>query len=930
MKKGNPFTRFSIPIVLIVFFMWFGAEVYSRNGGSGISGLTATNSSGCYCHGSSSSSSTTLQATSSTGSFKFSPDQEVDFVVRVTNSNQSAAGVNIAVKTTETGSTNAGTLSFATGSGLRSESSELTHSSPKSFGELTYAEFEFTWKAPTTPGTYYLRAIGNAVNESGNTSGDLWNWMTPQTLIVAGATVTAPTSSSTWCAGTTQEIKWTQSGIDNLKIELSSNGGSSFPTVIANSVSASSGSYNWNIPSDLASGVQYQIRLTDVTDANISGKSSSFTIAGPASITAQPTDVTVCEQQSVTLTATVTGSVESYEWRKNGTAVPNSNSATLTISSATMQSAGDYVLVITPDCGTQITSSTAKLIVNENAKITQQPSGVETCAGSDVEIIIKSAGLNKTVEWFKGAQLITGQSGDTLKLFSISSSDAGSYTAKVTADCGSAVTSVPAVVALGASAEITSHPQSKAICENQELKLSVVAMGSGISYQWKKNGVDITDAVNATYVISAFQASDAGNYQVVVQGTCGDAVESSVANVTMNSFPVISTQPSSKTVAAGEMVELTVLATGSDLEYQWYHNDTELVGKTAATLSIASAATTDAGSYYVNVTNDCGTVKSSVVTVTVDVIADGKLSLSTQTYDLGIIEINKNHQFTIVELVRNVGSKPILINELVMEDDLMDGTMTINFPVPQELGAGERAELSVDVTPITIGPKSYKLTFVTDDGQESTIVMTALAVSYSIELSTELLDFGIVLVEDILTQSLTIKNNSNSSVTISTVSISGDDENVFSITQDYDGTVIDAGAELTINTQFMSDVEGNYSAMLEIEFDEIETISVELKAVSSLSSVEDIKAYINELRIFPNPTAEHLNLELSAKHDLQYTLKLFNPKGELLNTKNGFALEGNNNLAWNISNGTSLSSGTYLIMLEINGSVVLDKVIVIE
>lgn len=930
MKKANPFMRFSIPLLLIAFFVWFGAEVYSRSGGSGISGLTATNSNGCNCHGSSSSSTTTLQVTSSTGSFKFSPDQEVDFVVRVTNSSQSAAGVNIAVKTTETGSTNAGTLSFASGSGLRTESSELTHSSPKSFGELTYAEFTFTWKAPTTPGTYYLRAIGNAVNENGGTSGDQWNWMTPKTLIVAGATVTAPTSSSTWCAGTTQEIKWTQSGIDNLKIELSSNGGSSFPTVIANSVSAGSGSFNWNIPVDLTPGTQYQIRLTDVADANISGKTGSFTIAGPASITSQPTDITVCEQESVTLTATVTGSVKSYEWRKNGTAVPNSNSASLTINSASLQSAGDYVLVVTPDCGAPITSNTAKLTVNENAKITQQPTGVDACAGADVMFVIKSTGLNKKVEWFKGSQLLTGENRDTLKLFSVSGSNAGSYTAKVSGDCGSTVTSIPAVLSLGVTPEITVNPQSKSICENQELMLSVVAMGTGISYQWKKDGIDITNAVNATYVISNFQASDTGNYQVVVQGTCGDAVESSIAKVTMNSAPIISTQPSSKTVAAGEMLELTVVATGSELDYQWYHNDTELEGKTAATLSIASASTADAGSYYCNVTNDCGTIKSSIVTVTVDVIEDGKLSLLTTTYDLGIIELNKNYEFTIVELVRNVGSKPILINELILEDDLLDGTMTISFPTPQELGPGEKADLMIDVTPTVKGTKTYKLTFVTEDGQEATIVMTALAVEYSIELSTELINFGTVLVDENPTQSLTITNNSNSSVKISMVSISGDDDNVFSIAQDYDGTVIDAGAELTINTQFMSDVEGNYSAMLEIEFDEIEKISIELKAVSSLSSVEDIKAYINDLRIFPNPTAEHLNLELSAKHDLSYTLKLFNPKGELLNTKNGYALEGNNNLTWNINNGTSLSAGTYLIMLEINGSVVLDKVIVIE
>jgi hypothetical protein len=667
--------------------------------------------------------------------------------------------------------------------------------------------------------------------------------------------------------------------------------------------------------------------LTDVSDANISAKSSSFSISGPASITSQPTDMTVCEQESVTLTATVTGSVKSYEWRKDGTAVPNSNSASLTINSATLQSAGDYVLVVTPDCGGQITSNTAKLTVNENAKITQQPTGKDACAGADVMFVIKSAGLNKKVEWFKGPQLIAGENGDTLRLFSISSSDAGSYTAKVSGDCGSVVTSIPAVLSLGLTPEITAHPQSKTICENQELMLSVAVMGTGVSYQWKKNGVDITNAVNAVFVIPNFQASDSGNYHVVVQGSCGDAVESSVAKVTMNAAPMITTQPSSKTVAAGEMVELSVIATGNELEYQWYHNDAELAGKTTSTLSIASASTSDAGSYYCNVTNDCGTVKSSVVTVTVDVIEDGKLSLSTTTYNLGIIELNKKYNFTIVELVRNVGSKPININELTFEDD---GTMTIDFPTPQELGPGERADLLVEVTPTTIGPKSYKLTFGTEDGQEATITMTALAVEYSIELSTELLDFGTVLIDEEPTLGLTITNNSNSSVKISMVSISGDDENVFSIAQNYNGTVIDAGAELTINTQFMSEVEGNYSAMLEIEFDEIESITVELKAVSTASSVEDIKAYINDLRIFPNPTAEHLNLELSAKHDLSYTLKLFTQKGELLNTKDGFALAGKNNLTWNINNGASLSAGTYLIMLEINGSVVLDKVIIIE
>jgi uncharacterized protein (TIGR03382 family) len=76
-----------------------------------------------------------------------------------------AGGTNIAVSGT------AASLEAATGSGLRKASSELTHSSPKSFsnGEV---RFDFSMIAPTTGGTVTLFGAGNSANRNAANTGD--------------------------------------------------------------------------------------------------------------------------------------------------------------------------------------------------------------------------------------------------------------------------------------------------------------------------------------------------------------------------------------------------------------------------------------------------------------------------------------------------------------------------------------------------------------------------------------------------------------------------------------------------------------------------------------------------------------------------------------------------------------------------------------
>jgi hypothetical protein len=87
--------------------------------------------------------------------------------------------------------------------------------------------------------------------------------------------------------------------------------------------------------------------------------------------------------------------------------------------------------------------------------------------------------------------------------------------------------------------------------------------------------------------------------------------------------PAISTQPQSVAVPAGTGVTLSVGATGTPLNFQWFIGTsgvttTPIGGATAASVDVAPSSTT---TYWVRVSNSCGTVDSASATVTVQAIA---------------------------------------------------------------------------------------------------------------------------------------------------------------------------------------------------------------------------------------------------------------------------------------------------------------------
>ena len=84
---------------------------------------------------------------------------------------------------------------------------------------------------------------------------------------------------------------------------------------------------------------------------------------------------------------------------------------------------------------------------------------------------------------------------------------------------------------------ITTQPQSQTTWTGQSATFSVTATGDGtLTYQWKKDGTDISGAVSSQYTIDPAALTHAGSYTCVVSNASGD-VASDPAVLTVNQRP---------------------------------------------------------------------------------------------------------------------------------------------------------------------------------------------------------------------------------------------------------------------------------------------------------------------------------------------------------------------------------------------------------
>lgn len=172
---------------------------------------------------------------------------------------------------------------------------------------------------------------------------------------------------------------------------------------------------------------------------------------------------------------------------------------------------------------------------------------------------------------------------------------------------------------------ITTAPAPQSVVAGQAVSFEVAASGAALQYQWRRNEVDIIDAVAARYTLAAAQAGDHGHaFSVTVRNAAG-AVTSTAARL---SVLAITAPPQPAEATAGEPASFSVATTGDGVSLQWQRNGVDVPGATQLALKLpVTALADDQSQWTVTARNAAGALVSPVVALSVQPKPPGSLEL---------------------------------------------------------------------------------------------------------------------------------------------------------------------------------------------------------------------------------------------------------------------------------------------------------------
>lgn len=179
---------------------------------------------------------------------------------------------------------------------------------------------------------------------------------------------------------------------------------------------------------------------------------------------------------------------------------------------------------------------------------------------------------------------------------------------------------------------IVNAPTPQAFNPGATAFLSVGAAGTGLSYKWFKDGVELEDggrisgATSALLTIANVTTGDDDLYHVeVTGGTPSNTVSSAPVRLRVLGAPEIATQLADQTPVLGSTLTLAPEVYAADpATYVWKRNGVTLVnggrysGANTAALTIAGVNATDNGVYTLTITNSQGSITTAPANVTAD------------------------------------------------------------------------------------------------------------------------------------------------------------------------------------------------------------------------------------------------------------------------------------------------------------------------
>ncbi|MEY2409363.1 MAG: hypothetical protein QOF48_2033 [Verrucomicrobiota bacterium] len=292
--------------------------------------------------------------------------------------------------------------------------------------------------------------------------------------------------------------------------------------------------------------------IYDVTVLNAAGfalsQGASLILNQPPVITQQPVSQSVVPGTNVTFTVAATGSGSvTYQWLFNGAILSGATNGTLMIPSVTLGSEGDYAALVM-DAVATISSQTARLTVKVPPVILIPPIGQTNALGGTATYTVHCSGsVPMTFIWRRGSTPVATNvlftTNDTFTLTNLQFSDSNTFRLIITNSGSISVngTNVTFVNAVWPVTAITTQPTNRTVDVGGATSFSVGASSFNLSYQWRRNGVNLPDATNATLNLTNIQGSQTGGYSVLVTNVVG-SVLSQTAILTLTGQPIL-TEP---------------------------------------------------------------------------------------------------------------------------------------------------------------------------------------------------------------------------------------------------------------------------------------------------------------------------------------------------------------------------------------------------
>jgi Ig-like domain CHU_C associated len=383
-------------------------------------------------------------------------------------------------------------------------------------------------------------------------------------------------------------------------------------------------------------GTQYVSTLGGQPPRRPSGTSWRISQAActAPSISTQPQSQTINSGQQANLSVVAAGTAPfTYLWYTgtppSGPVAPGPNNNAATYNPSPPTTTTYWVRVF--GCSTSIDSAVATVTVNQTGctppSISTQPSGSTITAGQFANLSVVAAGTGPfTYQWYIGNPPNTATPFGTGQSINVSPTQTTSYWVRVTGQCSPPADSNAAVVTVSAGCTqptIINQPQDQQITSGTSTSLFVGYTGSVSTVTWYR-GVqnDTTNPVGSGQSFITGPLTTTTQYWALVSNSCGSApsrtVTVSVATACVApNITLVDAAP--KNVLPGGLVTLTAQATGTSLQFQWYRGVAPDLSNPVAGASTATATDTPlvSTSYFVRVSNSCGSQNSGSIAIAV-------------------------------------------------------------------------------------------------------------------------------------------------------------------------------------------------------------------------------------------------------------------------------------------------------------------------